>query len=103
VIPGIVHQDVHAAMCRDNLGHEGLHLPAIGNIDSKSGGAAACGPDLVDGGGYRALVLIGDDHEGSLAREALRNRVADARAGAGHNRHFFLQAHRLLLRYAAPG
>jgi hypothetical protein len=80
-----------------------LDLLAIGNIDRKSGGATACGLDFGDGGRYRALVLVGNDDEGSLAREALGNRRTDARGRAGHDRHFFFQAHRHLLRYAAPG
>jgi hypothetical protein len=33
----------------------------------------------------------------------MRNRFANARGRAGHDRHFFVQAHRHLLRYAAPG
>jgi len=56
---GIVHQDVHSAVRRDNLGHERVDLPAIGNIDSQSGGATACSLDFVDDGRYRSLVLVG--------------------------------------------
>src|SRR5215469_7425915 len=48
-------------------------------------------------GGIAPSFLVGNDDKRPFAREALRNRLANARGRAGHDRDFFFQAHRHLL------
>ncbi len=66
-------------------GEDGLDALGVRHVTLQRGGASAGLLDRLDGGGRFVGVEVERDELGSLAREQLRNRGADARARAGHN------------------
>ena len=70
------------------------HGRLVRHVDRRQLGAPAGGADRLDGRAPRRLVAIDDEHDGALRGEQLGDRLADAGAGAGHQRVLSVESKR---------
>jgi hypothetical protein len=95
--PGIVDDDMQAAVRRQRELDQVLHVSIPGNVAAAELRVATGLDDSL----YRVLAILGvqvvDDDPGALCGKALGNATSEAGACTGHDGDLVLQAHRAFL------